>query len=211
MASSSPPEVVLVRHGQTAWSVSGRHTGRTDVPLTESGRHDAELLRGRLGGRAFERVLSSPLSRAAETCRLAGLAGVAELHDDLREWDYGAYEGLTTPGIREQRPGWYLWRDGCPDGETAADVGRRADRIVAELRGLAADSIVFAHGHVLRVLAARWLELPPELGGRFALSTAAVSALGYEREVAVMRLWNDTTYLTRSATADRAGLARGAG
>jgi probable phosphoglycerate mutase len=183
-------EVVLVRHGETEWSRSGQHTSRTDVPLTAVGREQAEQLPERLADRTFARVLTSPLERARETCRLAGLAGAAELTDDLLEWDYGDYEALTTPQIRESRPGWSLWRDGCPGGETAAEVGARADRVVAPLRELAGDAALFAHGHVLRVLAARWLGLPPQDGALLALSTATVSVLGWERETAVIRLWN---------------------
>jgi broad specificity phosphatase PhoE len=179
-----------VRHGETEWSADGRHTGRSDIPLTAKGREQAEVLGLALAGRHFERVLTSPLSRAVETGRLAGLAEGAEVRDELREWDYGEYEGRTTPDIRTERPGWYLWRDGCPGGESAADVGRRADRVVAELRTLDGDAAIFAHGHLLRVLTARWLELPPEDGRCFALATATLSALAYERETPVISLWN---------------------
>jgi broad specificity phosphatase PhoE len=140
-------------------------------------------------------VLTSPLSRAAETCRLAGLGEIAETRDELLEWNYGDYEGLTTLEIREQRPGWYLWRDGCPNGEGAAEVAARVDRLIAELRDLQGDAALFAHGHVLRMVGARWAELPPEEGGRLALSTASLSALGWEREVSVIQLWNDTGHL----------------
>ena len=184
------PEIVLVRHGETEWSRDGRHTGRTDVPLTEPGRREAEALGGALGAWRFGLVLSSPLIRASETCRLAGLGEVAIPSDDLLEWDYGAYEGRRTKEIREERPDWTLWRDGVPSGETAADVGARADRVVARLREAGGDAAVFAHGHVLRVLAARWLGLEPELGRLVALETATLSVLGYERETAVIRLWN---------------------
>ena len=141
-------------------------------------------------GRDLARVLSSPLSRALETCRLAGLGEQAELRDELLEWDYGDYEGLTTAEIREQRPGWYLWRDGCPGGETAQDVAARVDRVVAELRDLEGDAAVFAHGHVLRVLGARWVELGPDGGARLYLATGTVCTLGWERETAVIREWN---------------------
>jgi broad specificity phosphatase PhoE len=194
-------EIVLARHGETEWSRDRRHTGRTDIPLTENGRRQASILRDSLSGRRFERVLSSPLSRALETCRLAGLGDRAELSDDLCEWDYGEYEGITTAEIRARRPGWYLWRDGCPGGEAAADVGRRADRVLAsldDLRGDASgtaprwdgDAAVFSHGHVLRVLAARWLGLGPESGALFKLDTGTLSALGYERETRVITRWN---------------------
>jgi probable phosphoglycerate mutase len=184
------PELVLIRHGETEWSRDGRHTGSTDVPLTDEGRRQAELVGSWLAGRDFARVLTSPLSRALETCRLAGFGDRAEPREELLEWDYGAYEGLTTPQIRERRPDWYLWRDGCPGGELAADVGRRVDRVVADLREADADAAVFAHGHVLRVLTARWLGLDPEKGALFALATATLSALGWERETAVIRVWN---------------------
>jgi probable phosphoglycerate mutase len=193
------PEVLLVRHGQTEWSVSGQHTGSTDIPLTPEGRRQGELLGERLAGREFELVLSSPLGRALDTCRLAGLADQAQVRDDLKEWDYGVYEGRTTPEIRSERPDWLLWRDGCPDGEVAAQAGARVDRVVADLRELDGDAAVFAHGHILRVLAARWIELPPEEGGRFGLSTATVSVLGWEREVPVMWLWNGAGHLAHAS------------
>jgi broad specificity phosphatase PhoE len=183
-------EVVLVRHGETEWSRDLKHTGRTDVPLTEPGRREAERLRSALAGRRFARVLTSPLQRAAETCRLAGLGDSAEMSDALLEWDYGDYEGITTKEIRETRPGWFLWRDGCPAGETAAEVGARVDPIVQQLASLDGDVAVFSHGHVLRVLTARWLELGPESGALFALGTGTLSILGFEREVRVIRRWN---------------------
>ena len=145
-------EVVLARHGETEWSRDGRHTGRADVPLTQTGREQASALSARLAGHDFAVVLTSPLSRATETCRLAGFAG-AEASEDLFEWDYGSYEGITTPQIREQRPGWLLWRDGCPGGEDAAAVGARADRVIERLRAQDGDAVLFAHGHVLREVA----------------------------------------------------------
>ena len=181
-------EIVLVRHGETEWSRDGRHTGRTDLPLTENGRRQAELLRGALAEWGFTQVLSSPLQRALETCRLAGLRDSAQTTDDLREWDYGEYEGITTAQIRESRPDWYLWRDGCPGGEQAADVGRRVDRVIASLGE--GDVALFAHGHVLRVLAARWIGLEPEAGALLALGTGTLSVLGYERETRVVTRWN---------------------
>ena len=187
-------EVVLVRHGETEWSRSGQHTGRTDVPLTEAGVRNAELLGPRLEHRRFAAVFTSPLSRASETCRLAGLGETAEVRGELLEWDYGEYEGITTEDIRARRPGWLLWRDGCPAGEDARQVGARADGLIDELRGLDGDAALFAHGHVLRVIAARWVGLPPEAGGLLALSTGTISVLGYEREVAVIRLWNDGSH-----------------
>jgi broad specificity phosphatase PhoE len=181
---------VLVRHAETEWTLTGRHTGTTDVPLTDQGREQAELLRTWLAGHAFERVLTSPLQRAAETCRLAGLGEKAEPRPDLVEWDYGEYEGLTTDEIREPRPGWSLWRDGCPAGETAQAVGSRVDPLVAELRQVDGTAALFAHGHVLRVLTARWLGLGPEAGALLALSPATISVLGWERETAVIQRWN---------------------
>ena len=188
-------EVILVRHGETEWSRAGRHTGRTDVPLTDAGREQGVALGAALLGRAFVLVLTSPLSRAAETCRLAGFGDVARERVDLQEWDYGAYEGRTTPEIREERTDWTLWRDGVPGGETAADVGERADRVIAELRAAGGDAAVFAHGHLLRVLTARWLGLDAAEGRYFALDTATISALGHERETAVIRLWNRSPHL----------------
>jgi broad specificity phosphatase PhoE len=183
-------EIVLARHGETEWSRDRRHTGRTDIPLTENGRRQAAILGEALAGRSFARVLSSPLSRALDTCREAGLGDRAELTGDLCEWDYGEYEGITTAEIRAGRPGWNLWRDGCPGGETAANVGRRADRVIDSLAGLEADAAVFAHGHVLRVLTARWLGLGPEQGALFKLDTGTLSVLGYERETRAITRWN---------------------
>jgi broad specificity phosphatase PhoE len=183
-------EIVLARHGETEWSRDGRHTGRTDIPLTETGRAQARQLREALREWSFARVLSSPLERALETCRLAGLGDAVEITEDLMEWDYGEYEGVTTPQIRESRPGWYLWRDGCPGGETAADVGRRVDRVIARLDDAGGDVALFAHGHVLRVLAGRWIGLGPEGGALLALGTGTLSVLGYERETRVVRRWN---------------------
>jgi broad specificity phosphatase PhoE len=190
--SSRPPEIVLVRHGETEWSRTGRHTGRTDVPLTERGREAARAVGVALEGRHFALVLTSPLARAAETCRLAGLADEAGRRDELMEWDYGAYEGRTTADIREERPRWSLWVDGVPGGESADEVGARADRVIAELRAAAGDAAVFAHGHVLRVLAARWLGLEPGAGRLLALDPATISILGYERETPVIRVWNES-------------------
>jgi broad specificity phosphatase PhoE len=183
-------EIVLARHGETEWSRDGRHTGRTDIPLTDVGRRQAEQLRHPLGEWSFEVVLSSPLQRALDTCRLAGLGEAFETSEDLVEWDYGEYEGITTPEIRERRPDWYLWRDGCPGGEQAADVGRRVDRVIARVENSQGDVALFAHGHVLRVLAARWIGLGPESGALLALGTGTLSALGYERETRVIRRWN---------------------
>ena len=182
---------MLVRHGQTEWSLDGRHTGSPDIPLTEEGRREAEAAGRRLAGRTFALVLSSPLSRALETCRLAGLGDVVQVREELREWDYGDYEGLTSALIREERPDWYLFRDGCPNGETATAVGERVDRVIAEVRGVDGDAAVFGHGHCLRVFAARWLDFAAQDGGRLALSTATVGVLGYEHERPAVWLWNE--------------------
>jgi probable phosphoglycerate mutase len=185
------PEVVLVRHGETLWSRGGKHTGRTDIPLTEEGRRQSERVGEALRGRRFALVLTSPLQRAAETCRLAALGDVAVFRDELMEWDYGAYEGQTTLEIRAEVPGWSLWREGVPEGESAADVGRRVDRVIAEIGAVDGDVVLFAHGHVLRVLTARWLGLPPTEGRLFALDPGTISILGHERETPVMRRWNE--------------------
>jgi broad specificity phosphatase PhoE len=184
------PEIVLVRHGETEWSRAGKHTGRTDIPLTEQGKREAAAIGAVLGERRFGIVLTSPLGRAEETCRLAGYGDRAVRSPDLMEWDYGAYEGVTTAAIRKTRPGWTLWHDGVPDGETAADVGARADRALAPLFAGTGDALIFAHGHFLRVLAARWLGLEPTEGRLFALDPATISVLGQEREAPVIRLWN---------------------
>lgn len=183
-------EVWLVRHAETEWSRTGRHTGRADVPLTDAGRAAARALAPRLADRSWAAVWTSPLSRARETCTLAGLGDGAQPRDELLEWDYGDYEGLTTAEIREARPAWYLWRDGCPGGESPSAVAARCDTLVAELAGLDGDAVLFAHGHVLRMLAARWIELAPDGGGRLALCTGAVCVLGFEREVRVLWHWN---------------------
>jgi broad specificity phosphatase PhoE len=184
-------ELWLVRHGETEWSLSGAHTGRTDIPLTAAGREKAAAVGRYLAGRKFAGVLVSPLGRARETCRLAGYEN-AQIDADLSEWDYGDYEGRTTSQIQAERPGWTLWSDGVPNGETAAQVAARADSVIARALAIEGenDVILFAHGHILRVLAARWLGLPPQDGRLFALGTAAVSTLGYERETRVITRWN---------------------
>ena len=182
-------EIVLVRHGETEWSRDGKHTGQTDVLLTDVGRGQAEALGSALRGRQFDRVLTSPRSRAFETARLAGYEA-AEKRDELAEWDYGDYEGRTTPEIREERPGWTLWRDGVPGGETAEQVEARVDRLLDELRETDGAVLVFAHGHLLRVLAARWLGLQAEAGRLLALDPATLGILGFERETPVIRVWN---------------------
>ena len=185
---------VLIRHGETEWSASGRHTSVTDVPLLESGRRDAERLRERLAGRDFALVLSSPRARARETAALAGLS--AEVDEDLVEFDYGSYEGRTTPEIREGRPGWSVWADGAPGGETAEQVGARTDRVIARAVAAGGDVALFAHGHLLRILAARWIGLAASYGGHLALDTGSVSELGFERERRAIWLWNDTSHLS---------------
>jgi broad specificity phosphatase PhoE len=181
----------LVRHGETAWAREGRHTGRTDVALLDSGRAQAEALGRRLADHRFALVLSSPSSRAYETGVAAGFGERAERTEDLLEWHYGAYEGLTTDEIRLEHPGWTLWGDGVPEGESAADVGRRCDRVIERARALTGDTLCFAHGHVLRVLAARWVSLPPAGGRLWRLDPGALSLLGWEREVPVVTRWNE--------------------
>lgn len=185
--------VVLVRHGETAWSRVRRHTGRTDVPLTDAGREQARAAGRALAGRSFDLVLCSPLSRASETAALAGLDAVPD--PDLVEWDYGAVEGRTTADVRDERPGWEVWRDGPPGGEPLPAVGARADRVIARLLDAGGDAVVVAHGHFLRVLGARWIGLPPSGGGRLTLATAAICELGWERERRVIATWNDTSHL----------------
>jgi broad specificity phosphatase PhoE len=183
-------QIVLVRHGETEWSLSGQHTSRTDLPLTEKGRERAEGLGPELAGWDFSVVLTSPLLRARQTCEIAGFANRAEVCEDLREWDYGEYEGLTTPQIRESNPQWNLWTDGCPGGEQPDQVGARADGAIKRLRSGDGDALAFAHGHIFRVLTARWLRMEPAAGARFALKTGTICALGYERETEVVQLWN---------------------
>jgi len=180
---------LLVRHGATEWTATGQHTSRTDVPLTDEGREQARALGRVLDGHEFALVLSSPLSRALETCRLAGFGDAVETDDDLREWDYGEYEGRTTADIREERPGWNVWA-GSPGGESLDEVGARARHVLERATGADGDAALFSHGHFLRILGACWLGLAPEGGRFFLLSTAAVSLLGYERESRVLREWN---------------------
>lgn len=197
-AATSQPRVFLVRHGETEWTLSRQHTGRTDIPLTDHGREQARLLGAALAERPLALVLSSPLSRALETCRLAGLGDDVETTEDLLEWDYGEYEGRTTAEIRGEKSRWSLWFDGCPGGESAADVGTRVERVIAEAKAQDGDVALFGHGHSLRVLAARWLELSPTEGRLFALEPATVSALGYERETPVIHRWNDPDFSVQS-------------
>jgi probable phosphoglycerate mutase len=182
-------EIWLLRHAETEWSRSGRHTGRTDIPLTDKGREVARALSGRVAGHRFAAIFSSPLSRARETAELAGLQ-LTGMRDGLLEWDYGDYEGLKTPEIRETRPSWYLWRDGVPGGESPDDVGARCDRIIAEVHAIEGEVALVAHGHILRALGARWVEQPVAFGGRLFLATGSISKLGFERDVQVIRAWN---------------------
>jgi len=182
-------EIWLVRHGETEWSKSGAHTGRTDIPLTDNGRQQAADIARYLTGRRFSLVLTSPLRRARETCERAGL-GQAEELPDLLEWDYGDYEGRTTAEIRRERADWSLWRDGVPNGESLDQAGARADRVIGRVLAVEGDVALFAHGHILRILAARWLERPPRDGRQMAPGTASLSTLGYERETRVVLLWN---------------------
>jgi broad specificity phosphatase PhoE len=183
-------KVFAIRHGETAWSLSGQHTGTTDIPLTDNGRRLAERLRPVLAKEAFALVLSSPMQRARETCELAGLGDAAIVEPDLVEWNYGAYEGLTPEQIRELTPGWLIFRDGCPDGEAPAQVGARVDRVIARARAAAGDVALFAHGHVLRVLAARWLGLPAGGGQHFLLDTGTLSVLADYHDAPAVKVWN---------------------
>jgi len=191
------PTVYLARHGETSWSLTGQHTGLTDLPLTERGRQNAGLLGARLRGLNFCKVFTSPLQRAAQTCEFAGFSAMAQTDPDLVEWNYGDYEGLRTADIQARHPGWQLFRDGCPGGESPAQVGARADRVVKRLREINGDVLVFSSGHFLRALAARWLGLEPAGGKYFFLATASLSALGYENNLTqpVIKLWNDTSHL----------------
>jgi probable phosphoglycerate mutase len=189
--------IYLARHGETAWTLSGQHTGLTDLPLTEHGEENAKRLGERLKGLTFAKVFSSPLQRARKTCDLAGFGTVAEIDPDLLEWNYGEYEGLTSAQVHAKSPSWKLFRDGCPSGETVAQIGARADRVVARVRAIQGNVLLFSSGHFLRVLASRWLGLDASAGQYFLLSTAALSQLGYEHDLSepVIRLWNDTNHV----------------
>src|SRR5262245_51530957 len=191
------PVTYLARHGETAWTLSGQHTGLTDLPLTERGERNARSLGERLRGLTFAGVFSSPLQRAMRTCELAGFAAVSKVDGDLLEWDYGRYEGRLTADIHRERPGWQLFRDGCPGGETPDQVGARADRIIGRVRAVPGDVLIFSSGHFLRVLAARWPGLEPAGGRYFLLSTASLSALSYEHTLSqpAIRLWDDNRHV----------------
>jgi broad specificity phosphatase PhoE len=193
--SDSLPVVYLARHGETAWTISRQHTGVTDLPLTSQGEAEAVGLRTRLEGMKFAAVLTSPLQRAVRTCELAGYGALAEIEPDLREWNYGAYEGRTSAEIHAERPDWQLFRDGCPEGESPDQIGARADRVVLRVRAIPGDTLLFSSGHFLRVFAARWLGLEPGAGRFLILGTASLSALGYEhdRSEPVIRLWDETS------------------
>ncbi len=194
-------QVWLVRHGMTEWSSKGRHTGLTDIPLTPEGERAALALRSVLAGHAFALQLTSPLVRARHTADLAGFT--PEVDPDLREWDYGEYEGRTTAEIRSERDGWTIWNGGTPGGETVDDVAARADRVIARARAASGDTILFAHGHLLRVLGARWIGAPPSAAAHLLLSTAAVCVLGWERLTPALARWNDTSHLDRAGTDSR--------
>ena len=183
-------EIWLFRHGETAWSLTGQHTGRTDLLLNNDGRRQGEALGRSLAGRRFGLVLCSPLARAAETCRLAGYGDAARFIDDLMEWDYGEYEGLRPDDVREKRPGWTIWKDGVPGGETVEQVGERASKVIALANATESDVAVFSHGHLLRILAARWLGLPADAGRYFDLAPASISVLGYHGDASIIRKWN---------------------
>jgi probable phosphoglycerate mutase len=189
--------IYLARHGETAWSLTGQHTGLTDLPLTEHGERNARNLGERLRGLKFAKVFTSPLQRAARTCELAGFKAMAEVDRDLVEWNYGDYEGLRTIEILKTNPGWQLFRDGCPGGESPEQAGARADRVVNRVRAINGDVLIFSSGHFLRVLAARWLGLEPAAGKFFLLETASLSAVGYEHNLSqpVLRLWTDMRHV----------------
>jgi broad specificity phosphatase PhoE len=205
--SNTFPIIYLARHGETAWSLSGQHTGVTDLPLTENGEQNARALRERLGGLKFAKVFTSPLQRATRTCELAGFGSVAEVDRNLVEWNYGEYEGLTTAQIQAERPDWLLFRDGCPGGESPEQVASRADSVIGRVRGVGSDVLLFSSGHFLRVLAARWLGLGAIAGKYLLLSTASVSGVGYENSLfePVIELWNDTRHVKASNLRDRNG------
>jgi broad specificity phosphatase PhoE len=182
--------VFAIRHGETAWSLSGQHTGTTDIPLTDNGRRLAERMRPVLAANAFGLVLCSPMQRARETCELAGLGDKAVIDADLVEWNYGEYEGLTPEQIHEDAPSWLIFRDGCPGGEAPEQVGARVDRVISRSRAVDGEIALFAHGHVLRVLAARWIGLPASGGQHFLLNTGTLCVLGYYHEIPAVRIWN---------------------
>ena len=195
------PVVYIARHGETAWTITGQHTGLTDLPLTPRGERNALALAGRLDGMTFKKVFTSPLERARRTCELAGFGSLAEVDNDLVEWNYGIYEGRRTAEILAERPGWQLFRDGCPGGESPAQVAARAENVLNRVRAVKGDVLIFSSGHFIRVLAARWIGLEPSVNSTsFLLSTASLSAVGYEDDSTrpVIRLWNDTHHVSTS-------------
>ena len=195
------PVIYIARHGETAWTITGQHTGLTDLPLTPQGERNAQALAGRLHGMTFKKVFTSPLERARRTCELAGFGSMAEVDNNLVEWNYGVYEGRRTAEIRAERPGWQLFRDGCPGGESPAQVIARAEKVVSRIRTIQGDVLIFSSGHFIRVLAARWIGLEPSVNSTsFLLSTASLSAVGYEDDLErpVIRLWNDTHHVSTS-------------
>lgn len=213
MPAEELPIVYIARHGETAWSLTGQHTGLTDLPLTAHGERNARSLAARLEGRSFSRVFTSPLRRAVRTCELAGFGPVAEIDRDLVEWNYGDYEGLRTAEILKKRPDWKLFRDGCPGGESPQQVSVRADRVVNRARQVEGDVLLFSSGHFIRMLAARWIGvLATETAQAFLLSTASLSAVGYEHDLSrpVIRFWNDTNHVIEQQGADGPGAAIGA-
>src|SRR3954467_548319 len=210
--SEELPIIYLARHGETAWSLSGQHTGLTDLPLTEAGERTARRLGERLAGLTFDKVFTSPLQRAKRTCELAGFEAVAEVDCDLVEWNYGQYEGRTSAQIRAEHPDWQLFRDGCPGGESPQEAAARADRVIARVRAVQGDVLLFSSGHFIRILATRWIGVEPTVTARsFMLSTASLSALGYEHDPSrpVIRLWNDTHHVAPACGATQGMTATG--
>ena len=196
---STLPKIYLARHGETLWSASGQHTGRTDIPLTPHGEENARQLGERLCGLTFDKIFSSPLQRAMKTAELAGFGDHLTLDNNLLEWNYGDYEGLTTQDIQKKNPGWFIFRNGCPSGESPEQVAERCDAMVKKIREVNGDVLIFAHAHILRMLTTRWLNLTPEAGCLYFLNTASLSILGYEHNLSepVIRLWNDVSHLAR--------------
>jgi broad specificity phosphatase PhoE len=192
---SPQKKIYLIRHGETEWTLSGQHTGKTDIPLTKNGENQAKLLGTRLRGHSFQSIFTSPLQRAQQTCALTGLLKTAQIDPDLVEWNYGDFEGMTSAQIRKIQPHWSIFSNGAPNGESVAAVGARADKVLAKIQSIQGDVALFSHGHFLRVLAARWLQLPAQEGRLFALFPGSLSILGFEKNVHVLSLWNDTSHI----------------
>ena len=188
-------KIYLIRHGETEWTLSGQHTGSTDIPLTKNGENQAKLLGDRLRGHAFQTILASPLQRAQQTCAIAGLLKTAQIDPNLVEWNYGDFEGMTSAQINKMQPNWSIFSNGAPNGESVADIGKRADKVLAKIQSLHGDVALFSHGHFLRALAARWLQLPAQDGRLFALFPGSLSILGFEKNTQVLFLWNDTSHI----------------